>query len=121
MRERIGTYACYAVGDCDACEAGATPERIISYACYAVGDNSIFATGDKSVARGFYDCIAIIAAIIFCISACNNNACDAGATIERVFSYAFYAVGDCDACEAGAICERIISYAFYAVGDCDAC
>ena len=39
--------ACYAVGDCYACEAAATVESIGSDACYAVGDGYACEAGAK--------------------------------------------------------------------------
>ena len=68
----------------------------------------------------FYNRITIFPAVVFCIITIYNNACKAGAIIERIISNACYAVADYNACKAGATIERLHSNASNAVGDYNA-
>ena len=101
-KERTTSYACYAIGDCNLGDAVATTERALSYACYAIGDYGIHTTLYQSNCCRFNNGIATLAAVIYTVFLIYNNACKAGATIERTNSYACYAVGYCNAFEAGA-------------------
>ena len=113
--ESLISNACYAIGDGDGCKRGAITESIISNTPYAIGDSGSLTPCNKRIGSRLNDCIAILSAIIGCITAFDYHRCKRRTIVERKISNTCYAIRDGNGGEGGATSKSTIFNSRYAV------
>ena len=117
--ESISSNACYAIRDGNSGQRFATIESTISNACHTVGDDCFLTTCNKRVTCSFYNCIAVVAAIVDSITFFYKHRGKGRAITENRTSNARHAFTDSHRGQRRAITENRTSNARYAVRDGD--